>query len=114
MYLQEQSKTIPPPITDWEMGVIKTISPLKASGCDLIKAIVLQNLSLNNSKIIKSIFNLCLKFGLFPTAWKIGDGSILPKADRNDIENYKAYRCITLLSVLGKWFEKILLKRFLW
>ena len=46
MYLQEHSKTIPPPVTDWEMGVIKTISPLKASGCDLIKAIVLQNLYL--------------------------------------------------------------------
>ena len=113
-YLQNHAESPLPPITDHEMDVVDSISPLKASGKDLVKAIILQNLSAEVRVIIKKIFNSCLKLGLFPTAWKIGAGTILPKPDRLDIENYKAYRCITLLSVLGKWFEKILQKRLLW
>ena len=104
----------PPPITDYEMGIAKSISPLKASGSDLIKGIVLQNLSQENLAVIKNLFTLCLEQGVFPTAWKTGEGSILPKPDRPDSESYKSYRGITLLSVLGKWFEKILLKRLMW
>ena len=104
----------PPPITDYEMNVIESISPLKASGSDLIKGIVLQNLSQENLAVVKNLFSLCLKLGVFPTAWKTGEGSILPKPDRPDSESYKSYRGITLLSVLGKWFEKILLKRLMW
>ena len=104
----------PPPITDHEMNVIRSISPQKASGSDLIKAIVLQKFSRENVDIVRNIFCLCLKFGLFPTIWVCGEGSILPKPDRCDIESYKSYRCITLISVLGKWFEKILFKRLMW
>ena len=52
--------------------------------------------------------------GLFPTVWKQGEGVVLPKPDRKDIENYKSYRGITLLSVFGKWFEKIMLKRLMY
>ena len=115
LYLSNNSNSEPPPeISFHELSVIHKISPLKASGHDLIKAIVLQNLSPTNLYVIKSIFDLCLKFGHFPSAWKEGEGSILPKPDRTDVENYKAYRCITLLSVLGKWLEKILLVRLLW
>ena len=106
--------TCPPPISEQELKIVHSISPLKASGSDLIKAIVLQNLSAKNLKVVKNIFSLCLKFGLFPTAWKRGEGIILPKPDRNDIENYKSYRGITLLSVFGKWFEKNLLKRLMY
>ena len=91
-----------PPITDHEMNVIRSISPLKASGSDLIKAIVLQKLSSENVDIVRNIFCLCLKFGLFLAIWKYGEVSILPKPDRCDIESYKSYRGITLLSVLGK------------
>ena len=63
------------------MDVVDSISPLKASGKDLVKAIILQNLSSEVRVIIKKIFNSCLKLGLFPTAWKIGAGTILPKPD---------------------------------
>ena len=92
----------PPQITDHEMNAIRSISPLKASGSDLIKAIVLKKLSRENVDIVRNISCLCLKFGLFPTIWKCGEGSILPKPDRCDIESYKSYRGITLLSVLRK------------
>ena len=57
----------PPPITDYEMGIVKGISPLKASGSDLIKGIVLQNLSQENLAVIKNLFTLCLERGVFPT-----------------------------------------------
>ena len=106
--------TSPPPITNQELKIINTISPLKACSSDLIKAIVLKNLSPNNLDIVKNLFSLCLKLGLFPTVWKKGEGVILPKPDRDDIEHYKSYRGITILSVFGKWFEKIMLKRLMY
>lgn len=103
-----------PEITDSEMNVIYTISPLKAPGWDFAKAVVLQNLNLENKLIFKALFNQCIKFCKFPKVWQIGEGNILPKPDKKDETNYKSYRCITLLSVIGKWFEKIIMKRLMW
>ena len=103
-----------PKINDAELETINTIAPLKAPGWDLIRAIVLQNLSFQNQLIIKYLFNLCIKFSIFPSVWKFGMGKTLPKPDKTDESNYKSYRCITLLSVLGKWFEKIIMKRLIW
>lgn len=103
-----------PDITDTEMDIIHTISPMKLPGWDLIRAIVLQNLTFANRDIIKSLFNQCVKYSLFPHVWQFGIGQISPKPDKNDETNYKSYRCITLLSVLGKWFEKIIMKRLMW
>ena len=113
MYLSQPYEPLPD-ICDAELRIIHTISPLKKPGWDLIRAIVLQNLSAPNLRIIKYLFGLCIKYSYFPTVWKIGMGKILPKPDKNDESNYKSYRCITLVSVLGKWFEKIIMKRLIW
>ena len=46
-----------------------------------------------------------------PSIWKFGDVKFVPKSGKADKTHYKSFRPITLLSVLGKWFEKIILKR---
>ena len=113
-YLNCSIITPAPDITDTEMDIIHTISPMKAPGWDLIRAVVLQNITSVNKTIIKSLFNQCIKYSLFPRIWQFGIGKISQKPDKNDEANYKSYRCITLLSVLGKWFEKIVMKRLIW
>ena len=113
-YLNRPIITPAPDITDTEMDIINTISPMKLPGWDLIRAVVLQNITRVNRIIIKSLFNQCIKYSFFPHVWQFGIGKISPKPDKNDEANYKSYRCITLLSVLGKWFEKIVMKRLMW
>ena len=112
-YLKKPYESLPK-ITDAELQTIHKISPLKAPGWDLIRTIVLQNLSLYNRNIIKHLFNLCIKYSHFPNVWKFGIGKCLSKPDKNDESDFKTYRCITLLSVIGKWFEKIIMKRLMW
>ena len=57
------------------------------------------------------IFNSCLKIGYFSVLWKRGFLSVLPKPGKDDYSILKSYRPITLLPVLGKGFEKLLLER---
>ncbi|CAM9823306.1 unnamed protein product, partial [Heterosigma akashiwo] len=53
----------------------------------------------------------CLKIGYFSVLWKRVFLSVLPKPGKNDYSILKSYRPITLLPVLGKGFEKLLLER---
>ena len=39
---------------------------------------------------------------------------MLPKPDKNDYNSVRAYRAITLESVLGKVFERIVTRRLVW
>ena len=78
---------------------------IKHVNSDLIKAVVLKNLNDKNKSIVMSLFNICLERGIFPTIWKIGNVKIVPKPGKVDKTHYKSYRPITLLSVLGKWFD---------
>ena len=59
------------------------------------------------------LFQSCLSCSYFPDAWKAGVLLTIPKADYPDASSHKSQRPITLLSVLGKGFEKVLLERFL-
>jgi hypothetical protein len=93
------------------MDIINEISMYIACNSDLIKAVVLKNLNDKNKSIVMSLFNICLERGIFPTIWKIGKVKIVTKPGNVDKTHYKSHRPITLLSVLGKWFEKIVLKR---
>ena len=62
---------------------------------------------------ITDLFNACLDNTYFPTAWKSGLLLTIPKVSAHiDRSSHKSQRPITLLLVLGKGFEKILLDRF--
>ena len=62
-------------------------------------------------KILTHIFNIRVKFGIFPYLTKIAKiRRLFKKGDKLDIQNY---RPITVLSVFSKILEKIMYHRLL-
>ena len=60
------------------------------------------------------LFNECLRWGVFLTAWKVGYLRVFLKDEGKDKKDPKSYRPICLLSVIGKLFEKIIMSRLNW
>lgn len=83
----------------------------KAAGFDGITNRVVKNCPVDLIEIIAKIYSSCLKIGYFPTSWKKGKIIAIAKPCKNP-ELPGSYRPITLLPVLGKMFEKIILQRF--
>jgi hypothetical protein len=85
----------------------------KSPGSDLIEVKVVQQNWEEIGPACVSIFNACLKFGVFPKVWKTGKVVILPKAGDRDLSDAKSYRPIKLLPVIGKALEKLINRRIL-
>lgn len=77
----------------------------KASGYDLIDAQLLKGVLQ-----ITAIFNACLRLNIYPAQWKIAQIIMVPKPGKSPHE-VSSYRPISLLPVMGKLLEKILLNR---
>jgi hypothetical protein len=84
----------------------------KASGHDGIASLVIKNFPTDALQLLVDIFNACLRSGLFPSAWKIGKIFPIAKPGK-DSSSSDSYRPITLLPIIGKIFEKIILSRIL-
>lgn len=110
------SRTIPPntplePTTlDEVKSIIRDLKPRKAPGADGISNGVLKCLPTTLLLLLVSIFNACLANCTFPAAWKEAIVIGIPKPGK-DLKNPSSYRPISLLSSLGKIYERILLKR---
>ncbi|GFY08599.1 RNA-directed DNA polymerase from mobile element jockey [Trichonephila clavipes] len=79
-------------------------------GADQIKNVALKSLPINAITYLTKNFNRCLVNGYFPPAWKHAIITLLPKPGK-DAKFATNYRPISLLSTIGKSFEKIILKR---
>ena len=90
--------------------VVMNLNLSKASGPDCIAAVVLKNCELEFSYILAELFNKCLKESYFPDCWKVP--SVVPVFknvwERSTAKNY---RSVSLLSVVGKVFEKFVNNR---
>jgi endonuclease/exonuclease/phosphatase family metal-dependent hydrolase len=92
------------------LEIIKHLNVKKASGPDDISNRVLKNLPITTIKLLTKIFNACMKISYFPLVWKIG--KIIPIAKPNgDSSDPKCYRPISLLSNIGKIFERLILEK---
>ena len=82
----------------------------KASSPDCIPVVVQKNSEPELFYILAEFFNKCLKESSFPDCWKIL--SVVP-VFRNVGERYTAenYRPVNLLSVVSKFFEKLVNNR---
>ena len=56
-------------------------------------------------------FNACLTYGCFPNVWKKACAIALPKSPEKPRTDPASYRPISLLSVLGKTLERIMVAR---
>ncbi|PSS06645.1 hypothetical protein PHLCEN_2v3601, partial [Hermanssonia centrifuga] len=61
--------------------------------------------------IITRMFNLCIKFGVWPEMFKRAITVVIPKPGKDDYTKAKAFRPIVLLNCLGKLCEKVLANR---
>ena len=85
--------------------VIATFDSSKASGPDCILVVVLRNCEPVLSYIPAKLFNMCMKESGFPYCWKVS--SVVPV-----FKNVaKTYRPVSILSVVGKVFEKLVNNR---
>ncbi|GFX42375.1 probable RNA-directed DNA polymerase from transposon X-element [Trichonephila clavipes] len=110
-FLHRNSRRHTAPLTSPQeiMDIILQLDNKKAPGKDGIKNIALKALPLNAITNITKIFNSCLQQNYFPQEWKHALITVIPKAGKDD-KFPDNYRPISLISSLGKIFEKVLLK----
>ncbi|GBP83142.1 Probable RNA-directed DNA polymerase from transposon BS [Eumeta japonica] len=90
--------------------LVKGLKAKKAPGLDGISNKAIKCFPLTILSLLVTIFNACLKNSYFPPVWKEAEVIGIPKAGKPS--NLPAsYRPISLLSGLGKMYEKILKTR---
>lgn len=82
----------------------------KAPGYELITGRLLCEIPDECLKLITMIFNSIIRVGYFPSQWKVASIIVIPKPGKPP-EKVESYRPISLLPILSKVFEKLLLKR---
>ncbi|KAH8329756.1 hypothetical protein KR074_011685, partial [Drosophila pseudoananassae] len=101
------------PVTEEEKAELITImSNNKAPGDDGINAIALKMLPPPSIQLITRIYNRCLEIGYFPSTWKRGQVTMIPKPGKREA-NLSSYRPISLLPMLSKILERVFLSRAL-
>lgn len=89
---------------------IKDLEPNKAPGFCLITAEVLKQLSRKAIVFLTQLFNAIMRIGYYPSIWKISEIIMIPKHGKPP-HLVSSYRPISLLPVMSKLFEKIVLRR---
>ena len=88
---------------------IESLKSRAAPGDDDVTNEMLKNLPGRMIRILLETFKLCVNVGHFPDAWKRARIKMLPKPNRC-VKDSANYRPISLLSCIGKLFEKLLKK----
>ena len=92
--------------------VIINLNLSKVSGPDCIPVVVLKNCKPELSYILVELFSKCLKESCFPDCWKFS--SVVPVfKDAGERSTAKNYCLLSLLSVVGKVFEKLVNNRII-
>ncbi|GBN33462.1 RNA-directed DNA polymerase from mobile element jockey, partial [Araneus ventricosus] len=92
------------------LTIIAKLNIRKTSGPDKIPNKALKLITPNALTFLTKIFNKCLTLNYFPLRWKQANIIMLSKPGK-DSKFPQSYRPISLLSSLGKIFEKVLQKR---
>ena len=83
----------------------------KATGPDEITGRMIKNTAYSITPAVTAIFNQSICEGKFPTEWKKGHITPVPKShDHSFVENF---RPISILSILSKELERIVHNRLL-
>lgn len=92
--------------------ITHNLSPNKAPGYDLITGYVIKQLPEKGILMLTQLFNAVLRLSYFPVQWKVSEVILIPK-DGKPLNEPTSYRPISLLPVMSKILEKILLKRLM-
>lgn len=100
------------PFTLDEIGAAIAATPDRgAPGPDLITGPILRRAWLVIPGLLLSLYNCCLLVGHFPDVWKEASICLLLKSGDRSLQDPKSYRPISLLPVLGKTLERLMLAR---
>ncbi len=91
--------------------ILKNLKPNKASGPDRINPRTLKKTAEALSPILVKFFNKCLEMEQFPDKWKLAN--IIPIHKKGSHDQVGNFRPISLLSCLGKVFERCVAKYLL-
>lgn len=86
------------------------MNPKKAPGYELITGGVLKQLPRKGIVKLTNLINAAFRLRHVPTVWKIAEVTMIPKLGK-DPNELMSYRPISLLPIISKLFEKLLLKR---
>jgi len=103
------------PIKKFKVGEIKqmirySINPKKSPGFDLVTGKILQEISTKGLKVLTVIFNAVIRLRYFPAMWKISEIVMIIKPGKEAVKT-DSYRPISLLPVLSKLLERLILLR---
>jgi hypothetical protein len=97
-----------PKFTEHEVDeIIGTLDQGKCPGSDGIDCNIVQRLHKYLPKFWWELYNKCFALGCFPKVWKTARAIAIPKVDRTKLSKVEGYRGISLLSIPGKWLEKL-------
>ena len=88
------------------LKVIRNLDPNKAHGHDEISIRMLQICDKTICKPLYLIFSSCMESDIFPSQWKMAN--VVPAYKRDDKQNVKNYRPVSLLPIFGKVFERLI------
>lgn len=89
---------------------IKSLKKHKTPGFDLITALILQQLPKKGVVLLTTIYNSMLRLSYFPVIWKFAQIIMIPKPGKSP-HQVSSYRPISLLPIMSKIFERLLLRR---
>jgi hypothetical protein len=106
-----QTEQIPPITLQQILNAINVIiNPKKAPGFDLITGGIWKQLSKKAIVKLTYLYNAAFRLKYVPGNWKPAEVIMIPKPGNPATEGI-SYRPISLLTILSKLFEKLLLKR---
>ena len=88
----------------------ENINPKKAPGFDLITGEILKQLPRKAIVKLTTLINTAFRLKYVPKLWKVAEVIMIPKPGKPPHE-VTSYRPISLLPVISKLFEKLLIKR---
>lgn len=102
----------PPPLqgTELSAGICQTRSR-KSPGIDGMTGEMCKSIWKAIPEYMESVYRKCLSEGYFPRAWKVARVVVLLKSPDRVRSNPRSYRGISLLPVLGKVLERIMVTR---
>jgi hypothetical protein len=86
------------------------LNPRKAPGIDLITGEILKNFKRKALVKLTALINACIRLNYIPDALKTAEVIMIPQPGKN-LSEVESYRPISLLPIMSKLFEKLILKR---
>ena len=106
----DNSPLVEPPTMDEVADHMKNCKTNSAAGPDGIGYDLLKQVPSSFLAYITKFYGACIRLGYFPKAWKHAKTTMVPKPGK-DLSSAKNYRPISLLSCIGKLFERLLAGR---